>query len=152
MVWKIQGFKVLRLINPNVQIPGHRATSFPIGARCWLRRYTETAFGLCGSSGSYSYFLSPISGIVCLMAAGDEQRSTKCSQRSISQCACVNRWLTWVWNFHFTSSQLPKKLTKTRQLSWFLSLPLTLYYSSTTTSSSFSYLILHMYLILIHHR
>lgn len=50
MVWKIQGFKVLRLINPNVQIPGHRATSFPIGARYWLRRYTETALGLCGSS------------------------------------------------------------------------------------------------------
>ena len=52
MVWKIQEFKVLRLINPNVQIPGHRATSFPTEARYWLRRYTETAFGLCGSSSS----------------------------------------------------------------------------------------------------
>ena len=62
MVWKIQGFKVLRFINPNVQIPGHRATSFPIGARYWLRRYTETAFGLFGSSSStvssWAWFLA----------------------------------------------------------------------------------------------
>lgn len=62
MVWKIQGFKFLRFINPNVQIPGHRATSFPIGAGYWLRRYTETAFGLLGSSSStvssWAWFLA----------------------------------------------------------------------------------------------